>query len=412
MASCSLARGRGGPGPVRFRPSLALFGRNTAVAITLSLGLWLGLGFTANPPSAAAASPFEATASTDLVRIGGTLEPAILVPELVDAGALTTQTRLTSLGDSMAFCSTPYPGSLPTALPGMATGLFHLPISLPEYPLLVSSSYPSEPDGHLNVGTLSMSASSAEDHSDARINDGANAASASVRADGGEVVAEAQATVGSIELGAISIGGIRTFASVTRAPDGQLERKSEFSVASVNILGQQLRLTENGLELPESSVPVGLGSAVDPLDALLASLSEQGIALRVLNAEETVDGVRSAGLEISRTVDTGVSAAVVTVTLGRVNVAVSGRVGRVFVTPSVPRTSFGGGIGSPRGATPTGATDQPASTNDIAEMKASSLSPELAAGERFYPVLVIAAVALGAMTDLFRKRGVKLTWLS
>lgn len=272
-----LAMGAGPSRSARFRRPLAMFGRNTVAAIALSLGL--GFGVTAFPFSAAAASPFEATAATDLVRVGLTLDPALVQADLVDAGALTTQTRLTSLGDSVAFSSTPYPGSLPTAAPGLLTGLLGLPMSLPDYPLLVSSSYPSDPDDYLSVGTLSMSALSEADHGDARINDGANAASASVRADrgSGEVTAQAEATVGSLELGAISIGGIRTSASVTRGADGQLERESEFSVASVNILGQQLLLTEDGLELPGASLPLGVGSAVDPVGDLLASLDRKSV---------------------------------------------------------------------------------------------------------------------------------------
>ena len=394
--------------------------RRLAAALTVSLVL--AMAGDASP--ARAGSTFDAVAAADLVRISVNLEPAILQADLVDVGALTTQARLTSLGDSTAYAATPYPGELVTVLPGLLTGLLQLPLQLPTYPLLASASYPAAPHQAIDVATLHLSADSLTDDSSAKVRDGASAANASVTVDrGADIVdAAADATLGSFDVGSlVSIGGVRSSAHVQRGSDGALDRTSDFSVASLTVLGQRLRLGPEGLELAGVTVPGGLDAALEPLAALLDALAGQGIELRVLEAQDTVDGVVSAGLQLTQRLDTGINGilATLTVTVGRLAVSIAGGTAPGPAPTSPSSTAAPGsptGVGAPFGTStsvvrPDGTVGPGGSDGEGAALT-SALSPEMADGGRFYPVLVVAAVVLTAVVDVFRKRGVKLTWLS
>ena len=379
---------------------------------------------------ARAALTFEAVSASDLVRQTVSTEPAVLVSNLVDLGALTAQARLTSLGDSTAYASSPYPGELLTVAPGLANSLTSLPVDLPQYPLIATTTYPATAHQDVGAATLNMTADSHADDSSASVHDGASSANASVTVDRAAqvVTASADATLGSFQVGSfMSVGGVRASARVTRGADGQLVRQSDFSVAAITVLGQQVRLGQSGLELAGSSVPLGLGAAVDPLASLLASLASRGVTMRVVDARDTEEGVQSGGLEISQTVDTGINGIVgtLTTTIGRLSVSVSGRATSFgqpsgplpsSALPSLPAGSESGPSARPSTVPSSSSTSNASGSTPVASAvegsPVSSLRPELADGGRFYPVLVLVAAAMAAVMDVFRKRGVRLTWLS
>lgn len=389
-----------------------------------------------------AASTFSASAGGEIVRAVVQLSPALLQEELVDPGAVTAQARLTSFGESTAFASHPYPGSLPVSAPGLIDGFLastpEVPpelaalINLPEYPLIASSSFPGNPSSTVAFGSWNLDAQSRERESAGTTTDGANRTEARVIADtiSDVVTATATTAIGAVDVGPlVQLAGIRSSATVVQAADGDLERSTEFSVASLSVLGQQLRLTANGLELAGVNLPLDLDQSVDAVEELLTALADQGTAIRLIDATETSEGVISAGLVIETTFDTGINGIIATVamTLGRTYANVSNAARPPLGGGESPEgTSVGPGTGfgpgSDGGAVGAGgvpsATLQPAPTGASSSApvdafeRISRLQPDTTDAGAFYAVLVAGASVLLVGVSLFRRIGVRTAWMS
>ena len=387
------------------------------------------------PTRSDAASTFTASAGGEIVRVSLRLVPALLAEELLDPGAVTAQASLTSFGESTAFSSTPYPGSVPVSAPGLIDGLLGstpgVPpelgalVNLPEYPLIATSSYPSTPSSRVDVGSLSMDAQSRARESSATTGDGVNKTVARVVADEVTDVVTANATsvVGAIDLGPlVQLGGVRSSSTVIQGADGALERSTDFSVASLSVLGIGLRVTRDGIELAGVNLPGGLGAALDPVQQLLATLQERGTTIRFVDATETTDGIISAGLVVTSTFDTGINGIVATasMTFGRTFASVS-NVARGSSEPEVPEgtVELGGldpGLGSPVDLPSVGgAPSAPLPGSGRVEggtERISALVPDQTDAGAFYPVLAIGAGIFVIGISLFRKIGVRSTWTS
>lgn len=390
------------------------------------------------PGRSQAASTFSASAGGEIVRASVRLVPPLLQEELLDPGAVAAQASLTSFGESTAFSSHPYPGSVPVALPGLVDGLVaSMPavppelgalLNVPEYPLIASSSYPGTPSSTIGIGPLSMDAQSRARESSATTSDGVNRSEARVTADDASdvVTARAAVTVGSVDLGPlVRLAGIRSSATVSQGADGEVERDTEFTVASLSVLGTQLRVTPDGLELAGVNLPLGLAGVLDPVQALLDTLAGQGTSIRFLDATETADGVISAGLVVETTFDTGINGIVATVTLtfGRTFASVSnaarGGLGGDGVLPDdlgpgAVDLGIGGGFdlgGTTPGAVATpGGSRGPATADQVERI--SALVPDETDAGGFYPVLAVAGAVFVIGISLFRKIGVRSTWTS
>lgn len=396
----------------------------------------LGLLFATPPVPSRAASTFTATAGGELARTLLRLQPAIIQEDLLDPGALAAQASLTSFGESQAFASSPYPGALLVSVPGTANGVLapRLPpgtggvIHLPEYPLYVASSYPATPSANAHTGPGDLTAESRSDESRAVATDGANRTETTVSVDSDHVLAQASAEVSTVDAGPLlRIDGLRTAVEVSQSPSGQLERSSDFSFASMTILGQQVRWTPDGLELAGTRLPIDSNQATDPPASLLAALAEQGTALRFVPETPTADGMISAAVEISRAVDIpGVGTITAVSTFGRTYAAVSNTARPPLPTgpPVQPATTPPLGSVGPSlpGSGPTG----PITASPAPGAGTSTATPASAAGERsisalvapetdagrFYPVLVVAAGLVALSSTLFRRLGGRLAWSS
>ncbi|MDQ2649089.1 MAG: hypothetical protein M3Z03_06010 [Actinomycetota bacterium] len=391
------------------------------------------------PTRSQAASTFTASAGGEIVRAVLKLVPPLLQEELLDPGAVTAQASLTSFGESTAFSSTPYPGSVPVSAPGLVDGLLGstpgIPpellsiVNVPDYPLIATSSFPSTPSSNVTVGTLSMDAQSRARESAAITTDGINRTEARVVADDTSDVVTAKATsvVGSVDVGPLlQLGGVRSSATVTQDADGDLDRSTEFSVASLSVLGTQLRVTNDGIELAGINLPVGLGSVLDPVQQLLAALQDQGTSIRFVDATETTDGVISAGLIVESTFDLGVNGivATVTITLGRTFASVSNAArpglddvdlsdggGVDLGSGSGFDAGSGGGFDGVDGLPSSpGAPAAPAGVGGTERIRA--LVPDRTDAGGFYPVLVVGGAVFLIGISLFRKIGVRSTWTS
>lgn len=400
-------------------------------------------GGIAFPPRSQAASTFSASAGGEIARASVKLDPALLAEEILDPSAVTAQASLTSFGESTAFSSDPYPGAVPVSAPGLVDGLLGSTPSvppavaqlahLPNYPLIATSSYPGTPSATVNLGPVSMDAQSRARESSATTADGANKTVARVSADEATdvVTATATSTIGGVDLGpAAQLSGIRSTATVTQAADGKPVRSTDFTVASLSVLGTQLKVTKTGIELAGINIPGGLGQVLDPVQKLLDALRGRGTSIRFVDAQETTEGIISAGLVIQSTFATGINGivATVTMTVGRTfaNVSNAARPG-LDGGPKVPSSPVDLGSGVELGSTPglgastglpslgvpalsPGAPSRSVAADQTERIRA--LSPDRTDAGTFYPVLALGGAVFVIGISLFRKIGVRSTWTS
>ena len=247
------------------------------------------------------AGTFSGTAVADGVRVNVSIPSYLLVEDFVDGGGPSAQAVLDSLGVSRAFASFPYPGELGVAATGLISTLTGF--SLPSYPLIANSTYPTEPERDIDQPGFHLNAASQPEGAigDARFGEttpgaaleGGGFSHASVtRDDDGTVVARAESRF-SLVLGPVALRGVRAVAQVTRASDGETTPTSSLEVGSLEVAGVELELTERGLVLA--------GAPLVPMDAitgLTSSLTLGTTTLTFLPATVTEDSVLSAGLEI------------------------------------------------------------------------------------------------------------------
>ena len=428
------------------RPSTAAIGCRTAAAaiavLAMTAIIWT--------PSTGAQteSRFTAVADARLASANFTFQPALIFDQLVDAGGAVAQAELSSLGDSVAFASNPYPSGSVISLPATSAGLTEGATSglVPEYPLIASSSHPSRPDSEVGIGPAILGAHSRADSSSATSRDGSNTGNASVEYDAasGEVRAKGEVQVGSVGLSdLLSIDGIRSVATATQTPDGDIQLDSSFDVGIVRVAGQRLPLS-----LLEDA---GVASALPTVGALLLDqLADRGITIELLPEERNADSITSAGLRITMVTDmpempplpplpdlglptmpllpailalpggvSGLDTAVTEIVLGRTSARVE--------NAALPTFDFDG---APGGVAP-GAAAFPSSPSDLGSEDASTaIAPSTDSSNpptgrvpaavtatarliadisvaSFYPVLLAAALACVGTAVLIGKLGVR-----
>ncbi|HVW34362.1 MAG TPA: hypothetical protein VHL53_17645, partial [Acidimicrobiia bacterium] len=341
--------------------------RRAVAALLLAAGLGAGVESSGSKAAAQLAPrAFTATADARVAGVNFTAVPPVLFTQLVDAGGAVAQAQIDSLGASTAFASTPYPSESVVLLPSLMAGLTGGATSalVPQYPLIVSSTYPAKPEGRAQAATVRLVAASDDRRSSGDVSDGVNRGFATVGFDPATeaVVAHAEAAVGDIQLApALSLSGIRSSADVTKTATGELQRASSFEVGALTIMGQRVSVTKDGLK-----------PGLVPLAPLLAQLAERGVSIEVLPAENTASGVISAGLRIRQVaapppeLASGVEQLVAEITFGRVSADVTHRAlgGDAGLIPSTPPVSGGiessGGIDSAPSAEPSTPNPSPA----------------------------------------------------
>lgn len=366
-----------------------------------------------------------------MARVGVRLEPGLIVEQLLDPGAVIAQVSLSSLGESTAFASNPFPGEFVGQLPSLVDSLSAGATDLPGDPFRASSSHPATPEARTQVGPMSLQAESYESNTRAEVSDGANRTIASASTESGDVVARAETTVGSLSLGGgvLQLSGVRSAAETRRRPSGEVERETDFSVARLSVLGQGFAVKGGGVELLGSPSPLGV-DAVTVLDPLLAALREQGIDMQLISSTENEDGVVSGGVEISYPVDApSVGTVTATLTIGRTYASVTNRArgplrpGGPVAPGMLPTAPVGSLLPSPGSAPPAGASSGagPAAVGPMATPTDAEASPlgmaNVSVVDRtrvsfLFPVLFVVAAALMLGSALFRHLGVRLAWTS
>lgn len=394
--------------PRRRRPPLALVG------VVLSLvAMPQGVGAQSAGPRA---GTFNGTASSELVRVIASPEPAILLDPLLDPGVTMAQAAADSLGTSTAYAKSVFPGTLYGLLPGLGS-LTGAALPVPANPLEVASSHPSNPEADQSAGTITLRAASDPTSSSGSATNGVDEATASVVADveRGDVVSSATAALGTLRISdLLELHGVRTFTRAARTSAGELERSSSLELAAISVAGQRVALTPGTLELLGTPTELPL---LSPIRTLLATLTSAGITMEFVPAVELEDGIQSAALRIDYAVQppqdagfSGVENIRVVVTVGgAIATAGSGAIGPSITpapavptgaTPSAaplaPAASSGGTPArgatvpapstgpAPAVAPPAAAVADPALTSLVVPDLRSSIAA-------FYPVLVLAA---------------------
>jgi hypothetical protein len=383
-------------------------------------------------PDTTSAGSWAAVAAADGVRISVVVNDFLVVSNVVDAGGPSTQAVVNAFGDSRGYAAFPYPGEIVLTAHGLSQG------AAPKYPLIAQSD-PTQPKSDVGAGPYHLHAQSADDSAaaDAKTNGGNDSvatglthssASAAHDAKTAAVTADAESTAEGVAVaGVLSIGRVHSHALMVSAPGKPVQRSSDTELADVTVAGQEVGITDKGLVLAGTDVPLPKDSTAN------ATLSAAGITVHYLDAVKTPTSTVAPGLvvDVKQNVP-GVGETTVSLVFGQASATAqsSGATQDTGVTTS----TLGGATGPPSGSTgPTGAMATspagPTAGPTAATTGVTPDSPPITAGapqqsqggyalatqsgpssESLYVVVAAGAVVMIAAAQLFRILAVKLAW--
>ncbi len=388
---------------------------------------------------------YTVTARADAFRVGVSAT-GFIVSSLTDTSGPSAQARVDSLGTSVGFAAFPYPGDTIATAPGLVASLVLPqlglpPPNLPPYPLAVSSQYPGQPSQRVDQPALSLiaqstSASSAGHATATGSDSGGNAigkavADATSNVDSsGELLADAASTVESVTIsGILRIGRVVATAHASSSATSAPATRSTFSAEGMTVAGVPVDLTEKGLGLAGSTVPL------PPSSSVAQALAGSGIGVQYLAPVSSPGAIQSAGFIVSAAAPspTGNKFTVV-YTFGVVHAGLDGSVGASASPGAAPSPgssasapAAGGGASQPtNAATGTGAislapsavpspsSGLPASATPGAtgSLRTSTGPLSTTSALSVYLVLVIGAAVAVSGSLLLRHFAVKLAWTS
>ncbi len=405
----------------------------------LSLGL-AGLLLTGVPfvfaGSAQAGLSYTASASADPVRVLTTIAnfPATATP--VDSGGPTAQAVLSTTQGGVAYAAAPDPGEFFSSLPTLGAGVaaqngLAFPFNVPPYPLAIRADN-QQPNLSVGAGGYELRADVAPSSAEARTQTGAESpggnyalmlADAAISSTGESVTVEALSDIQGLTFGPLTLGGIRSVASVISDETGALTRTSSFSVDAARIGTLPVGLAPGGFTVAGQPVPATDQKMLN--DMLAAS----GISLTQFPTQETKTGVVGAGLVVTQKFDSPqFGATVIEYRIGGVaaslqaaapQAGVGTGVPGAAVTPVAPALGSGavdsalavpGGFapGVVPGAPVPGAPAGQVPTEDLRTVQVLPAGSALAAppdGDLLYLAIVIAGLLGLAVTRLLRASG-------
>jgi hypothetical protein len=382
-----------------------------AAVAALPLALASVAGF-AGLPAAAQPTNYSLTAAANeaSVEVDAANFP-LLAPQAVYLSPGTAQAALDSFGGSTAFASAPFLGQTVEGIGGLASGLGSgvlppLPRTLPGYVATVSPSNPTEDQSQ---GPYTLTSNSTQDSSSAVAAIGVvsgqpqllvtSATATTTRKDDGSLQATAQAVLEPLAIGSLlHLGTVQATATMTVDADGTLTKSSSLDLGSLTIAGIRIGLTENGLRVLDSLLPL---PSTAELNGVLAGF---GLQVNFLPASQTATSVTSAGLQIveKQTLPIeGATALVITIgqataTLRYQTAPPSGGEGGAIAVDAVPPTPPAAGLLLPTSpdlaAAPRVDTSSPATPSPGTLVRADiRLGPDAI---RWYGILALAALAL------------------
>jgi hypothetical protein len=411
-----------------WRPrALVVASAATCLAISLAVG---------QPTPVRADVPFSGVASADGIRLSAAAPGFLLVEQFSDAGAPTAHATADSL-QTASYAGYPWPGNETFGLLGTAGGATGMPLQ--DFPSAARSSSTGPTRSVKEYGPLRLEAQSSDAASSAAAraplvtgpaSAARTAADATVRHEAsGTVVARATTQVEAFTVaGVLRIGGASAVAEVTAALGSARGRVSSLHLSDVTIAGQTVAITEKGLSVAGTSTPL-------PSDSPLAQLlEEQQVSVKYIRAENSRDGVVSAGVLITvvRAVPGLPEPVQGSYLLGRARAAATAGLdgapapatdpgpGVVATRPPVTTARQGSPVGAPVASVPVpdrGALPQvvaPPVTDPVAAPTTSREVVRTVAAMRvsgtWYLVLVLGGLIMMIGASLLRVFGVKALW--
>jgi hypothetical protein len=368
------------------------------------------------------------------VRVSVLVPGYLLVEQVVDSGIPAAQAVVDSI-DSTAYAGYPYPGSDTLGAYGLVatTGHGQTGQSVPDYPLAAISSS-DQPHDHKQAGPVSLDAQSTDSTSaaDAKgllVGDPVDIGSLRAKADvdhaaSGVVTAVSSNEAEAVEIaGLLRLGAVSSSASVTASPDGTRKRTADLHVGDVSILGQAVGLTDKGLTVAGTTTPI-------PTDSpLTQALRQARIDVQYVSAQQTPDGVISAGLRVTTVQSVpglpepvtvqylfGRSAAFATAgagdaAAGSATTTAGGSGAAAGSAPQAPAAIPGLPDASAPGPAPgAGSAPQLAGSGARPAASVEGSEPLMVDPALFYLVLALAGVTLVGGVQLLRLFGVRVLW--
>lgn len=293
--------------------------------------------------SARADAEFNYDALTSANGVTTTLKNrSIPIGLTLEGNGPTSQAHLSSLGQSDAFASFPYPGDTVVGLPGLARAAILPGVPIPDYPFYVKSSFGSPPVGGSYPGGLTLAAESTQDRSTSKatVLSGSSGLVSESRVveTADEVVATSSSQANLLVFtGALVLSGYQSASTVRVGRDGKVVPTSSLSIGKINVPGlavtlptaapSQIPIPNPASSLPQVAVPLPPfpvpfgGTVIDapdigfqdgqftiqlplfggqkfalPADAALAAFKEAGFEVSYQAPVRTATGITSPSL--------------------------------------------------------------------------------------------------------------------
>jgi hypothetical protein len=379
---------------------------------------------------------FQLTAEAQGLQVT-LIDPGAPLIQRYDASPYGASAALTSLGTSAADAGAPYSPVI-AALPGTISGLGGATGQFPPVPPLpgyVYSSYPVRETDRQAQGAYTISATSAEDHSEGLVSVGSSApgdastlfSAATVKTNpDGTVTTSGRSGIDRIKLGGVlDIANISSLASITKDAGKPSAYTTTTNLGAVTLDSAKLDLAGQAQHQKLTPAVIsGLNTVLAPAGVVLTYLPAQYVFADGSKSTQPVAGkviqsVDSAALQVDMTRDVpGQGTMLVRMTLGRV------LVGATNDATALPVPSLGGPLGTATagaagpvvdniadagvlpstssGAVPAG--PPMVATGNSAPAVFSGRLPLGPSGETLYLVLALAAVAALGCARLMKEK--------
>jgi hypothetical protein len=379
---------------------------------------------------------YNASASADPVRVLTTIANFPATKSPVDSGGPSAQVTLSTTTGGTAYSAAPDPGSFFTSLPTIGAGVaaqngLDFPFNVPPYPFAIRAD-DQQPSQSVGAGGYELNADVAPSSALARTQAGAQSpggnvvltvANAGITSTAEGVKAEAISDIQTLTIGPLTLGGIRSVASVISDQTGALTRTSSFSVDAARIGTLPVGLAPGGFTVAGQPVPAADQKTFN--DTLAAS----GISLTQFPAQQTTTGVVGAGLVLTQKFESPqFGATQIAYRIGGVAVSlqaagaptgIGGGVstapgGQPAATAPLPGAALGtidpGSMTpaiAPAGTTPSAGVpaDAPAEVRTVQMLPANVALPAAPDGNLLYLAIVIAGLLGLGVTRLLRATG-------
>ena len=228
--------------------------------------------------------------------------------------AAHTEAVFDDLGNNSSLASAPYPGAFAAGMagtfravsrPGGQPGIGQAP-PLPDWPFIVTSTYPGREESAQTNGPYTVSAASGPAGSLAAATVGAlgpgavlspaSRSEARWDASAEKFVAKADSSFAALTLDPVlKLVDVEAHVTLAAAPGEKPSTTSSFEVGTMTVGGVKVGLTDKGFIVGPNAGP---SPNPGPLSAVLAAA---GITIEFIPAQTTTKGIRSAGMRITST---------------------------------------------------------------------------------------------------------------